>query len=205
MYYNKIMKYFVYGSKETEHLKNADEKMKALIERNGHIDREVYEDLFKCLVSSVVGQQISGRALETIVGRLEEKAGGITAKNIDGLSAEDIKNCGMSFRKANNIKNLSAKFLLGEINESEFANMADEEVVKKLIELDGIGRWTAEMALIFALNRPDVFSYGDFGIRKGLTKLCGKEADKTLFEKYRQKFSPFGTDRKSTRLNSSHM
>ena len=50
------MKYFVYGSKETEHLKNADEKMKALIERNGHIDREVYEDLFKCLVSSVVGQ-----------------------------------------------------------------------------------------------------------------------------------------------------
>ena len=187
------MKYFVYGDKEIRHLKNADENMKNLIERMGHLDRELEEDLFAGLASSIVGQQISGRALETIWGRLEEKAKTVTPQNIDSLSVEDIQSCGMSFRKANNIKSLAAKFLSGEIDTEEIEKMTDDEVVSKLTRLDGIGKWTAEMTLIFTLKRPDVMSFGDYGIRKGLSKLCGREVDKTTFEVYRQKFAPYGT------------
>lgn len=190
---NRKMKTFIYGSKETTFLKNADGNMKSLIERFGHIERQIYDSLFECLVSSVVGQQISGKALDTILLRLKEKANSICPENINSLSAEDIKLCGMSFRKATNIKSLACKFLSGEVDAAAFCDMTDDEVVAKLVTLDGIGKWTAEMALIFALNRKNVMSFGDFGIRKGLQKLYGKQIDKELFEFYRQKFSPYGT------------
>ena len=107
---------------------------------------------------------------------------------------EAFRSCGVSQRKAEYIKEFTAKVVLGELDLDAVAQMPDAEVIATLSSLRGIGVWTAEMLLLFCLQRPDVLSFGDFGIQKGMRMVYRhRKITKALFQKYRRRLSPYGS------------
>lgn len=184
--------YFEYGEKETEYLKSKDRRLAAVIDRIGHIDRKTDGDLFSSVVNSIIGQQISSKAHATISARLLEEAGEVTPESIAAMSVERLQQMGMSFRKAEYIKEFAEKTVSGEFDPEAVREMSDEEAIAELSKLRGIGVWTAEMMLLFCLQRPDILSYGDFGIRKGMRMVYRhRKLDKKLFDRYRRRLSPY--------------
>jgi len=188
------MAYFEYGIRETEYLKSRDRKLGEAIERIGFVKREIIPDPFCALVYSVVGQQVSGKAADTVFSRLYTKAGGITPENLISLKHEDIQACGMSARKAGYIRGIAEAAVTGAVDFASLGSKTDEEIVGLLTQLPGIGVWTAEMLLIFSLGRPNVLSYSDFGIRKGIMKLYGiDKLTRKNFDEFRSIYSPYCT------------
>jgi DNA-3-methyladenine glycosylase II len=186
--------YFEYGDKETDYLKRKDKKLGAAIDKIGHINREVDSGLFSSVVHNIVGQQISSAALKTVWARLTDKLGAIAPDTLCAVSREEIQACGITFKKADYIKDFAEKVQRGEFDVDALRDMPDAEVISKLSALKGIGVWTAEMLLIFCLQRPDVMSYGDLGIQRGMRMLYHhKEIDRALFAKYARRYSPYGT------------
>ena len=182
---------FSYSEKDLELLSDRDPVMGEYIRKKGKIERSVNEDVFYSVVDSIAGQQISSAALETVRRKLLEISGGVTPERISALSAEELKTCGMSLKKAENIKAFAESVCSGKTDLKSFGEKDDEEIIEELTAFRGIGRWTAEMTLIFSLQRKDVLSFGDFGIRKGLCMLYGYEKiSRELFEKFRKRFSP---------------
>ncbi|HQN75721.1 MAG TPA: DNA-3-methyladenine glycosylase [Methanomassiliicoccales archaeon] len=154
----------------------------------------MYPDLFTALVSSVVGQQISGKAAVTVWNRVVERFGEITPSRLDQASLEDIQSCGMSFRKAEYVKGIAEACANGKLDLEGLKELPDEEVVKALVSLKGIGPWTAEMMLIFSLGRRDVVSWGDLAIRRGMMSLYGLESmTRQEFDRYRSRYTPYGS------------
>ena len=118
----------------------------------------------------------------------------ITPRNIAHAEVASLQQCGLSMRKAGYIKGIGEAVFCGELNLSAFRDMPDDEIVKELSSLHGIGIWTAEMLLIFSLCRPDVVSWGDLAIRRGMINLYGlKELTKEQFDRYRKRYSPYGS------------
>jgi 3-methyladenine DNA glycosylase/8-oxoguanine DNA glycosylase len=188
------MESFKYGSAEIEYLKKKDKKLAEAIDRIGIIEREVTPDLFTALISSIVAQQISSKAADTVWNRLVTKLGSITPEIIYNTSAEEIQQCGLSMKKAGYIKGIAEAVIKGELKIEELDKLSNEEVIKCLSALNGIGVWTAEMLMIFSMQRPDVLSYGDLAIRRGIMMLYHhKTLDKERFEKYRKRYSPYGS------------
>lgn len=185
---------FIYGREEIEYLRNADPALGAVIEEIGPIKRTVISDLFTSLIHSIVGQQISTKAANTVWNRIVEHFEEINPENLYNAPLEEIQQCGMSMRKANYIKDTATKVLSGEFDIEELYTLSDEEVIKKLCELNGIGIWTAEMTLIFCMQRPNVMSWGDLGIQRGLRMLHSHSIiDKKLFQKYKSRYSPYAS------------
>lgn len=188
------MHIFEYGQKEIDYLKSKDKKLGEAIDKIGIIKREVTPDTFTALISSVVGQQISSKAAKTVWSRLNELLGDITPENIVGADILKIQACGMSQRKAGYIKGIAEAAITGEVDFNKLHSLSDEEIIKMLSSLHGVGEWTAEMLLIFSLNRPNVVSYKDLAIRRGMMNLYGhKELSKERFERYRKRYSPYGS------------
>jgi 3-methyladenine DNA glycosylase/8-oxoguanine DNA glycosylase len=188
------MPIFEYGQKEIDYLKSKDKKLGAAIEKIGMIERKVTPDPFEALISSVVGQQISSKAAVTVWNRLVELLGGITPEHISEADISKVQGCGMSQRKAGYIKGIAEAAIIGEVDFNKLYTLTDEEIIKKLSSLHGVGEWTAEMLLIFSLNRPDVVSYKDLAIRRGMMNLYGlKELPKEKFDKYKKRYSPQGS------------
>jgi len=188
------MEYFKYGKEEKEYLAARDRVMKSLIEKHGHIEREVNSDPFSALVGSIISQQISTKAAETVEGRLVQRAGELSVNSIGGLSLEEIQECGVSFRKAGYIKGIVEAVLNGAVDFEALKELPDEEIIKSLVGLKGVGRWTAEMMLIFSFGRKDVLSFDDLGIRRGLQRAYGlEEIKKDLHPHFRELFTPYGT------------
>lgn len=188
------MHIFEYGQKEIDYLKSKDKKLGAAIDKIGIINRKVTPNTFEALISSVVGQQISSKAAATVWNRLIELLGSITPESIMQEDISNIQVCGMSQRKAGYIKGVAEAAISGEVDFNNLHTMTDEEIIKKLSSLHGVGEWTAEMLLIFSLNRPDVVSYKDLAIRRGMMNLYGlKELPKEKFDKYRKRYSPYGS------------
>ena len=184
--------FFSYGETEIEYLKTKDKKMAQCIEKYGIIKRNVNSDLFSAVIYQIIGQQISNKALSTIWNKTKSALKNITALSIKSATIDELRSFGISTRKIEYIKAFSDKVLSGEFDLSSVNNLSDEEVISTLSSLKGIGVWTAEMLLIFCLRRPNVFSFGDLTIKRGLCILYGhKQIDKTLFEKYRRRFSPY--------------
>jgi DNA-3-methyladenine glycosylase II len=191
---NNNMKLFEYGQKEIEYLKRKDKKLGAAIDRIGLIKRKITPDPFAALISSIVGQQISNKAAETVLSRLYKLLGDIVPENIVKADLSDIQGCGMSMRKANYIKGVADTAISGEVDFNTLNTLSDSEIIKKLSSLQGVGVWTVEMLLIFSLCRPDVVSYRDLGIRRGMMNLYGlNELSKEKFEMYRKRYSPYGS------------
>ena len=188
------MKIFEYGQKEIGHLTKKDKRLGKLIERMGFLEREITPCLFEALVTSIVHQQISGKAAETVYNRLVNLTGEITPDNIIRLADSEIQQCGMSMKKAGYIQSAAEAVLSKMLDLDAFKEMKDGEIIKQLSSLPGIGVWTAGMLLLFSLERPDILSYNDFGIKKGMMKLYDlAEITKKEFEKYRKRYSPYGS------------
>lgn len=186
--------YFVYGNKEMEHLKRKDQRLGAAIERVGLIKREVNPDLFSSLINSIVGQQISTKAQLTVWKRMQERFQPFTPETLNKVDVETIQACGISMRKAGYISGITSAILNKEVNLQSLAEMPDEEVIKELTKFKGVGIWTAEMLLTFSMQRPDVVSFGDLAIQRGMRMLYGhKKITRELFKKYKRRYSPYGT------------
>ncbi|MDR1221849.1 MAG: DNA-3-methyladenine glycosylase 2 family protein [Tannerella sp.] len=185
---------FIYGDREVAHLKKVDPALGAIIDQIGHIERAVIPDLFTALVNSIVAQQISSKAKDTVWKRMMERFGKITPETVCAASAEDIQQCGMSMRRVNYIKEAASSVLSGELDIEALHTMPDDEVCRRLSGLPGIGVWTAEMLMTFSMQRPDILSWGDLAIHRGMRMLYRhRKIDRELFQKYRQRYSPYAT------------
>ncbi len=188
------VQYFAYGEKETEYLKAKDRKLGAVIDAVGHIDCLIDPDLFYSIVHQIVGQQISVKALDTIWERFVKKLGTIDAGTISGADTDCLKSLGISSRKAAYIKDFAAKVTDGSFDLEGLWALPDAEVIRRLISLKGVGVWTAEMTLLFGMHRPDVLSYDDIALRRGMCLLYHhKNVSRELFERYRRRYHPYGT------------
>jgi DNA-3-methyladenine glycosylase II len=188
------MQYFQYGQKEIDYLKKKDKRLSVAIDRIGIIRREITLDPFEALISSIVAQQISSKAAETVWNRLCVLINEVNAENIIRLNDEEIQKCGMTMKKVEYIKGIAEAAASGEVDFKNLHSLPDDEIIKKLSALRGVGIWTVEMLLIFSLNRMNVLSYKDLAICRGITNLYGlKTLSKEQFEKYRKRYSPYGS------------
>ena len=186
--------HYIYGDKEIEYLKRRDKRLGEAIDAIGHIYREVDADLFSSVIHNIVGQQISSAALKTVWGRLAEKLGAVNCETVCAASREEIQACGITFRKADYIKDFAGKVQSGEFDIDILRYLPDAEVAARLSALKGIGVWTAEMLMVFCLQRPDIVSYSDLAIQRGMRMLYRhREIDRKLFDKYARRYSPCGT------------
>ena len=162
-----------------ERLAASDPTMAALIERIGDIDLETRlrrrseerpADAYGALLRAIVGQQLSTKAARTIYGRVLELFGGRTPSPEQLLDAaeEELRACGLSGRKVEYVRDLAAHVISGELELDRLGELTDEEAIAEIVAVRGLGVWTAEMFLLFHLERPDVLSGGDLGIRKAV-------------------------------------
>lgn len=162
------MRYLYYdlNNEKVKYLIGTDEKLGELIRYIGQCELIIEEDGFKCIVKYIIGQQISDKARETLWQRMRENLGDITPEKILKICDIDLKKIGLSSRKVIYIKTLASAIIDGNIDFDSFKTLTNEEIIKKLTVLKGIGQWTAEMYLIFSLWRENVLSKGDGTIRR---------------------------------------
>lgn len=155
---------------------------------------ECCDDLFYALVQSIVSQQLAVRAAEAIFNRLEKLLGKITAARLLAADFDSLRSCGLSARKIEYLRGIAEARITGTVDFDSLTEKSDSEIIGELVKLKGVGVWTAEMLLIFALGRPDILSYKDLGIRRGIMMLNHLESlSEAEFETYRQRYSPYGT------------
>ncbi len=187
-------KYLQYGEKETAYLKARDPALGKAIDEIGHIQREVIPDIFMALINAIIGQQISTKAQRTIWLRFNDMFNPVKPQTIASLSAETIQTCGLSMRKAQYIKEIAQNIVDGSLDTEELKEMPDEQLCARLSRIKGVGTWTAEMLMIFSLQRPDIMSWSDMAIHRGLRMLHRhREITPQLFAKYKRRYSPYGT------------
>ena len=184
--------YFDYGETELSYLRQKDKRLCTVIDRIGHIDRAVDTDLFSSVVHHIVGQQISTKAQATVWRRMQDALGEVNAETILAAGVPKLQSLGMTFRKAEYITDFAEKVHTGAFDLGAVARMSDEDAIRALSALKGIGVWTAEMILLFCMQRPDIFSYDDLAIQRGLRMVYHhRKIDRKLFEKYRRRFHPY--------------
>ncbi|HEX3324132.1 MAG TPA: DNA-3-methyladenine glycosylase [Solirubrobacterales bacterium] len=173
-------------SSAAKQLAAADPTMAALIERVGKIDLETRlrrrseerpADAYGALLRAIVGQQLSTKAARTIYGRILDLFDGSTPAPEQLLEAEetDLRAAGLSGRKVEYIRDLASHVIEGELELDRLGELSDEEAIEEIVAVRGLGVWTAEMFLLFHLERPDVLSGGDLGIRKAIQIEYGLE------------------------------
>ena len=153
------------------HLKKCDPVLRAIIERVGPCRMEFGPAEFCSLAEAIVYQQLNGKAAVTIFRRFAALAGEpITPEGILKLSDEQLRGVGLSKQKSAYLKDLAAKAAAGLLDFSKLPDLSDEEVIKHLTQVKGIGVWTAHMFLIFSLRRPNVLPTGDYGVQMAVKK-----------------------------------
>ena len=177
------------------HLKK-DEVLARTVSHYPKPDFKPHSDHFGALVSSIIYQQITGRAAETIQNRFKKLfKNSFTPKELLGLKLQHFKNSGISPQKQKYLIDLAEKFLDGTVNPDNFHKMTDEEIRAHLIAVKGIGRWTADMFLMFTLVRLDVLPTGDLGIQKGFQKVFNMKKLPSVrkMEQLAKNWSPYKT------------
>jgi DNA-3-methyladenine glycosylase II len=151
------------------HLKAADPVLAAIIDRVGPCRLQLREPTFETLARSIVYQQVSGKAAASILARVQQAVGSrFTANAVLRLTPEQLRACGLSKQKATYIRDLAEKVASRKLNFRRLAVLSDEEVIEHLTQVKGIGVWTVQMFLIFALERPNVFPHADLGVRNAI-------------------------------------
>jgi DNA-3-methyladenine glycosylase II len=181
--------------KALNHFKTVDPLLYELAKSIDPIVLEKSQNHFIRLVRSIIGQQLSVKAASTIFLRFKKLfKKEINAAEILKLKDDDIRACGISYPKIGYIKDLSEKVENKELLLEAFENADEQTIIENLTKVKGIGTWSAEMFLMFALARPDVFSVGDLGLKNAMIRLYGleKPTDKQLL-KISQKWSPYRT------------
>lgn len=182
-------------SAAAKYLIQADPILAQVIRRVREPVWKLETDYFRSLVEAIISQQLSGKAADTIIGRFEKlfKKLPFTPKDILKLDKEQIRGVGISYGKVSYIQDVAEKALDQTLNFEKLLTLPDEDVIKHLIQVKGIGRWTAEMFLMFSLGREDVFSYGDQGIKNAMQKLYKLKKPPTpkQAEKISAKWKPY--------------
>ncbi len=163
---------YTYNDPVSQALAEADPQLGQLIDRIGEVEAPVKGSGFEVMAESIVWQQLSAKAGATIWRRLCERFGS-SPESFASASHASLRAAGLSARKADHIADIARATLSGEIDWEGLEALGDEDVVRALVKLRGVGRWTAEMYLIFALGRPDVLASDDFGIRSSAGRLAG--------------------------------
>lgn len=183
--------------KAQEHFKKADKKLHRASLRFDIPDLSPSDDLFRDIVWTIIGQQLSGKAADTIFARFaslfpDKK---LDAQSILKLEDSVMRSVGLSGSKARAIRAFSEHVLRGDLKLDDLKKIDEVAVVTELTKVKGIGPWTAEMILMFSLGRTDVFSAGDLGLMKGLRELYGlrKMPDRKKVEKISRAWSPYRT------------
>ena len=157
------------------HLKVNDAVMGAIIERIGPLKPAFRDPTFEALARAIVYQQLNGKAAGSIYERFATAAGGVlTPGSVLALSVDQMRACGLSKQKLSYIRDLAEKTLKGDIVFEELPRMTDEAVIEHLTRVKGIGVWSAQMFLMFALRRQNVMPTGDYGIRAAIKKAYRK-------------------------------
>ncbi len=184
--------YFAYGEAQLSYLRQKDERLGAVIDRIGYINRAADPDLFSSVIHHIIGQQISTKAQATVWQRMQDALGEVNAETILAAGVPALQRLGMTFRKAEYITDFAERVHTGIFDLDAVEHMSDEDAIRELSGLKGIGVWTAEMILLFCLQRPDIFSYDDLAIQRGLRMVYHhRKIDRRLFEKYRRRFHPY--------------
>lgn len=188
------IKFFNYGEDEISYLKKVDKILGEAIERIGKIERMVIPDLFQALIYAIIGQQISVKAVNTIWNRMQEHLNEISPQSLSNVSIHEIQQYGMTNKKAGYIKSIAENVAKRDLNLDEFHDLPDEEIIKRLSSLNGVGVWTAEMILLNSMERSNIVSWGDIAIRRGMMKLYNiSELTKEQFHEYKNRYSPYGS------------
>ena len=189
------MKVFDYGEKEITYLGKKDKQLLKIISAIGKIERQVTPNLFEALVESIIGQQISSKAAATVNQRLRDRFNGeISPEKVAATNHFHIQECGTTLKKAGYIKIAADAILHGKIKLDNFSTMTDEEIIVQLTQLPGVGVWTAEMLMIFSLQRPNIISYDDLIIRRSIMKLYKlEELTKEQFGIYKNQYHPYAS------------
>ncbi|OOM70586.1 DNA-3-methyladenine glycosylase [Clostridium puniceum] len=183
--------YFSYGEKEIAHLKAKDPLLGNIIDSIGEVNRPIIPDLFEALINSILGQQISTKAADTVWERFLTFFSPVSPIHISSFSAEELQTCGITLRKAGYIKEISTRIANGTFDLQELKMLPDEEVCTRLCKLPGIGIWTAEMLMLHSMQRQNILSFGDLAIVRGLRMLYHhREITPKLFAKYKRRYSP---------------
>ncbi|MDL2213966.1 DNA-3-methyladenine glycosylase 2 family protein [Clostridia bacterium OttesenSCG-928-O13] len=186
--------YFEYGETETAWLRSRDAQLALAMDEIGHVHREVIPDLYAALLLQIISQQISTKGAETIWKRLQAKLGEVSPAVVCSAAVEDIQSCGMSMRKAQYIADLSRSVLDGSLDLQALHALPDDELCAQLSQIRGIGVWTAEMLMTFSMQRPNVMSYGDIAIHRGLRMLYRhRKITPQLFNRYKRRYAPYAS------------
>ena len=159
------------------HLRKADPVLGEVIRKSAPFQLRLHHDRFQALVFSILAQQISGSAARSIRKKLELflQPEGVSPERICGLHVEDLRKVGLSKQKASYILDLAQRVHRGELELRRMGRLSDESVIEALVQVKGIGVWTAQMFLIFSLGRLDVFPHTDLGVRTAIQRLYGLE------------------------------
>jgi DNA-3-methyladenine glycosylase II len=179
------------------HLRKADPVMRNVIRKAGPFTMQLHRNRFRALVFSILGQQISGKAAASIRARLIEylKPEQISPQSIARLTPEKLRSVGVSLQKANYLLDLATQVADGKLRLDRVARMSDEDVIDALVQVKGIGVWTAQMFLIFSLGRPDVFPHDDLGVRSAIRNLYGLDElpNKEISHRIATPWRPYAT------------
>lgn len=184
----------LYWNEAKEYLSKKDKKLKEIIKNHdGHLKSK--KNAFYSLCKSIIGQQISVQSAESVWKRLTKRSIRITPTNIHSLTKEEIQNCGVTRQKTEYLKLLAQNFLRKNFNVSKIKKLDDEEAILYLCQNKGIGRWTAEMFLIFNQNRENIFPVQDIGLLKGISRNFGTKypPSETELGSFRKRWNPYCT------------
>ena len=183
-----------YWNRAKKILSKKDRVMRKLI--NNYKDKSLVtrNDVFFSLCKSIIGQQISVAAANSVFLKFKKKCNNkITAKNVNKLSASSLKSCGLSRQKVKGIKDLAKRIINKSFKPSLIKKMSDEEAIEYLSELRQIGRWSAEMILLFTFNRSNIWPLQDIGLLRAISNNYNKKyfPPKSFLDKLYKKFTPY--------------
>ena len=183
-----------YWSKAKIYLMKKDKVMRKIIKNYPNKNLTTRRDIFFSLCKSIIGQQISVAAANSVFFKFNLACKGkINPKNVDLLKSSNLKKCGLSRQKAKGIKELAKKFLNKSFNPKLINKMSDEEAIEYLSSLRQIGKWSAEMILLFTYNRPNIWPIQDIGLLRAISNNYKKNylPPKNFVKKLNTKFSPY--------------
>ena len=178
-----------------EFLCKKDKKLAAVIKRVGPLNYRSQRTGFAALVKIIVGQQLSGTVAEAIYKKLGRVAGGsrVSITAIRKLDDAALRSAGLSNAKVRAVRDLIDKIDSGQLTIRNFNRMTDDEIAASITQVKGLGPWSAQMYLMFVLQRLDIFAPGDLGIQKALTNLYGLDRKKADFESIGDRWKPYRT------------
>lgn len=178
-----------------EYLISKDSIMKEVINDNFVLSRDINDDLFSELVRTIIAQQISTRVAEVLCARVLELCKEIKVENIKQVSDEDLRSCGLSFRKISYLRSLIDCVETGKVDLENIDQLDDDEIVEELVQIKGIGPWSAKMFLIFSLKRDNVFTLLDGGLKRAVQHFYfnDQEIDEVEVDKLVDSWSPYGS------------